>query len=137
MKKYLVKTLVLAFAGAFLFSTMTGFSFFQKTPWIVPAADKAKKNPVATSPASIAAGKALWGTHCKSCHGAKGKGDGSKAAQLKTEPGDFSLASTQAQSDGSLFYKTSEGRGDMPKFKSKISDADDIWNIVNYIRTLK
>jgi mono/diheme cytochrome c family protein len=137
MKKKIIKTLVLVFASAFLFSTMTGFSLFQKTPWVVPAADKNKVNPVASNAASIADGKTLWGTHCKSCHGSKGKGDGPKAAQLKTEPGDFSLAATQAQSDGSLFYKTSEGRGDMPKFKSKISDADDIWNIVNYIRTLK
>ena len=41
---------------------------------------------------AIADGKALYATHCKSCHGTKGLGDGSKAAQLKTEPGDFSKA---------------------------------------------
>jgi mono/diheme cytochrome c family protein len=56
---------------------------------------------------------------------------------LKTEPGDFTNAETQKQPDGSLFYKTSEGRKDMPSFKKKISDPDDIWSIVNYIRTLK
>jgi mono/diheme cytochrome c family protein len=137
MKKKIMKPLILVFAGALFFSAITGFSLFQKTPWNVPDAAKNKKNPIASNAESIAAGKALWSTHCKSCHGSKGKGDGPKAGQLKTEPGDFSLATTQSQSDGSLFYKTSEGRDDMPKFKAKIPDTDDIWSVVNYIRTLK
>lgn len=112
-------------------------SFQDKKPWNVPDNYKTMKNPVASNPESIAAGKALWGQHCKSCHGAKGLGDGPKAAQLKTEPGDFSKADTQSQSDGSLFYKTSEGRDDMPSFKKKIPDADDRWSVVNFIRTFK
>jgi mono/diheme cytochrome c family protein len=137
MKKKMIKTLVMAFCGAFLFSTVTGFSFFQTKPWVVPDAAKNKVNPVASNAESISAGKSLWGTHCKSCHGAKGKGDGPKAAQLKTEPGDFTTAAFKAQTDGSIYYKIAEGRDDMPKFKSKIPDADDIWSIVNFIRTLK
>jgi mono/diheme cytochrome c family protein len=137
MKKKLIKTLVLVFGGALLFSAVSGFSLNQQKPWVVPAADKNKANPVASNAESIAAGKLLFGTHCKSCHGAKGKGDGPKAANLKTEAGDFSKADFQAQTDGAIFYKTSTGRDDMPKFKSKISDADDIWSIVNFIRTLK
>jgi hypothetical protein len=64
-------------------------------------------------------------------------GDGPKASQLKTEPGDFSKADVQAQSDGSIFYKSSEGRDDMPSFKKKIPDADDRWSLVNYIRAFK
>jgi len=137
MKKKIIKTLVLVFAGAFIFSTMTGFSPFQKTPWVVPDAAKNKKNPVASNAESIAAGKTLYGTHCKSCHGAKGLGDGTKAKTLKTSPGDFSKADFQGQTDGTIFYKTSEGRDDMPSFKKKIPDADDIWSIVNFMRTLK
>jgi mono/diheme cytochrome c family protein len=82
-------------------------------------------------------GKALYATHCKSCHGSKGLGDGSKAAQLKTEPGDFSTAEFQAQTDGALFYKTTEGRDDMPNFKKKIPDADERCSVVNFMRTLK
>jgi len=109
---------------------------FQKKPWTVPDAAKNKKNTVAANAASIADGKTLWGTHCKSCHGTKGLGDGPKAPQLKTEPGDFSKSDVQGQTDGSLFYKISQGRDDMPGFKSKISDQDDIWSLVNYIRTL-
>jgi len=67
----------------------------------------------------------------------KGLGDGSKAAQLKTTPQDMTLSACQSQSDGALFYKISEGRDDMPSFKKKIPDAEDIWNLVNFVRTLK
>jgi len=49
----------------------------------------------------------------------------------------MSKADFQAQSDGALYYKIAEGRDDMPSFKKKIPDAEDIWNLVNYVRTLK
>ena len=113
------------------------FTLLQTKPWNAP--DKAAKTPsaVKTSAASVAAGKALWSQHCSSCHGKTGLGDGSKAAQLKTTPPDFSKAVVQGQSDGALFYKVSEGRDDMPSFKKKIPEAEDIWNLVNFMRTLK
>ncbi len=118
----------------------TSFAFTlkdQAKPWPVPDAAKNKKNPVAVGAAAVTAGKELWNTHCKSCHGAKGLGDGNKAAQLKTEPGDMSKADTQGQTDGSLFFKISEGRDDMPSFKKKIPDEEDRWNLVHFVRTLK
>jgi len=109
----------------------------QKDPWPVPDKYLKMANPVKPNGESINEGKELWVQHCQSCHGKKGMGDGTKAASLKTEPGNFSLADTQNQPDGSLFYKTSEGRKDMPSFKKKIPDQDDIWSVVNYIRTMK
>ncbi len=117
------------------------FSFVPKTtyqdPWPVPDAYKNKVNPLKGDAGSLVPGKTLYTTHCKSCHGTKGKGDGPKAAQLDTESGDFTKASFQAQTDGSLYYKTEKGRKDMPSFKTKISDADDMWSIINYMRTFK
>ncbi len=109
----------------------------QKDPWPVPDKYLKMANPVKSNGESINAGKELWVEHCQSCHGKKGMGDGTKAASLKTEPGNFSMADTQNQPDGSLFYKTSEGRKDMPSFKKKIPDQDDLWNLVNLIRTMK
>ena len=106
-------------------------------PWPVPDKYKNMPNPVKSDATSIATGKELYTQHCKSCHGTKGKGDGPKAAQLDTESGDFTKADFQKQTDGALFYKTSEGRKDMPSFKKKIADQNDIWAVVNYIRTLK
>ena len=110
---------------------------YQNKPWPVPDNFKNMKSTVASNAESIAAGKALWSLHCASCHGKTGLGDGSKADQLKTVPPDFSKADVQSESDGSIFYKTSEGRDDMPSFKKKIADQDDIWSLVVYIRTLK
>lgn len=116
---------------------IVGSAFYAGDPWVVP--DKANKtpNPVKADAESIATGKGLWTKHCASCHGKKGMADGSKSATLKTHPGDFTKADFQKQTDGAIFYKTSEGRGDMPSFKKKIEDPDDIWSLVNYIRTLK
>ena len=94
-------------------------------------------NPVASSSESTKEAKELWTKHCQSCHGKTGNGDGQKASELKTEPVNFTLPATQKQADGSLFYKIYEGREDMPSFKKKIPDADDIWNLVNYVRTFK
>jgi mono/diheme cytochrome c family protein len=131
MKKITLMMLIVVFI------TTASFTLLQTKPWNVPA-DKAKAvNPVKSDASSIASAKTLWSQHCASCHGKTGLGDGTKAAQLETTPPDFSKAGTQNQSDGSLFYKTSEGRDDMPSFKKKISDQEDIWNLVNYMRTFK
>lgn len=138
MKKKIIMLVAFVIAGIFMFCMISSFTpFDQKKPWPVPENYKKMKSPVASDAESISAGKSLYATHCKSCHGSKGLGDGSKAAQLKTEPGDFAIADFQAQTDGSIFYKTSEGRDDMPGFKKKIPDNDDRWSIVNFLRTLK
>jgi len=118
--------------------TCAAFTTIQQTkPWPVPEKSAKMANPVKSNAESISAGKALWNLHCASCHGKKGLGDGNKGAQLKTQPQDLSGSAMQAQSDGSLFYKISEGRDDMPGFKKKIPDTEDIWSLVNFIRTLK
>jgi mono/diheme cytochrome c family protein len=122
-----------------LLSSLMLFSFkpLQKKPWAVPDKYDKMSNPVKSDAESIKAGKALWTKHCASCHGKTGLGDGTKAAQLDTEVGDLTTADTQKQSDGALFYKTLEGRDDMPSFKKKIPDEDEIWQIVTFMRSLK
>lgn len=120
------------------FSATTLLSFIgQKDPWPVPEKYQKMTNPVKSDAASIATGKTLYTKHCQSCHGKKGKGDGPKAAQLDTESGDFTTADFQKQTDGALYYKTFEGRKDMPSFKKKIPDQDELWAVVNYMRTFK
>jgi mono/diheme cytochrome c family protein len=108
----------------------------QPKPWPVPDEYKNMKNPVANDDASKKSGGALYNKNCASCHGKTGLGDGVKARALKTFPGDFSKQDYQKQTDGEHFYKTKMGRGEMPKYEGKLSD-NDIWNIVNYMRTFK
>ena len=134
MKKN-VSLMIVSFIAFGLFSFIP--KSFVQDPWPVPDAYKNKVNPLKGDAASIVTGKALYSQHCKSCHGTKGKGDGPKAAQLDTESGDFTKASFQSQTDGSLYFKTEKGRKDMPSYKTKIPDPNDIWAVVNYMRTLK
>ena len=131
MKKLSILTIIV------IFITSASFTLLQTKPWAVPADQAKMSNPLKGDAASLATGKTLWNQHCASCHGKTGLGDGSKSAQLETTPPDFSKAAFQGQTDGALHYKTSEGRGDMPAFKKKIPDQEDIWALVNFMRTFK
>jgi mono/diheme cytochrome c family protein len=107
-------------------------------PWTVPAKYKAMKSTIKAGDASInSVGKESFNKHCKSCHGAKGLGDGPKAANLKTSTGDFSTAKFQAATDGELYFMSFIGRDEMPNFEKKILDESDRWAVIGYIRTLK
>jgi len=77
----------------------------------------------------------LYNQHCKSCHGAKGKGDGTKAEKIDISCGDFTSAETAKKTDGELFWKTTEGRKPMPSYKEKLSDSER-WKVISYIRSL-
>ena len=104
--------------------------------WACPAAEKAKKSPVASSPAAVAAGKkATVDKACTACHGETGKGDGPGAAALNPKPADWTSAKVQSESDGCLFWKISSGRGAMPPWASL--PETERWQIIQYIRTLK
>jgi len=130
-----MRTMKRFFAGSVLFMLSVAL-FAQTKPWVVPDNAKSMKNPVAQSDGSTKTGLALYTKNCAYCHGKAGLGDGVKARTLKDFPGDFSKADFQGLSDGDLFYRTKTGKGDMPKYEGKLAD-DDIWNIVNYLRTLK
>jgi mono/diheme cytochrome c family protein len=130
-----MKTMKLFFVSA-LVLMVNATLVAQPKPWVVPANFKSMKNPIAMSDASTKAGQALYAKTCAACHGKTGLGNGPKAPSLKTVPTNFTKAESQNQTDGEHFYKTKTGRGDMPKYEGKLSD-DDIWNIVNYVRTLK
>lgn len=108
-----------------------------QTVWEVPAKYKTMKNPTdASDSEGLEIGEELYVKHCKSCHGSEGLGDGPKAAEQKGDLGDFSSDEFQGQTDGELFYKSKFGRDDMPNFEKKITDDEEMWFVVNYMRTL-
>lgn len=119
---------------------MALYSFIQidqSKEWVVPESAKKIKNPTdKADKESKSVGKGLYSMYCQSCHGKEGYGDGPKAKEMKTKVGDFSSEEFQSQTDGTLFYKITKGREDMPSFDKDIPDAEDRWLIVNYIRTL-
>ena len=103
--------------------------------WVAPPEAKNVKNPVAKSDKVIAAAKKIAETNCVACHGSKGVGDGPAAAALPVKPANWTSAAVQAETDGEIFWKISNGRGPMPPWKH-LSDTDR-WALVHYIRTLK
>jgi mono/diheme cytochrome c family protein len=103
--------------------------------WEVPAKYKTMVNEYAGDDED-GIGEELYAQHCKSCHGKEGFGDGTKAKELDTELRDFTSEEVQAQTDGELYYKGIIGRDEMPNFEKKISDDEDRWMLINYIRSL-
>ncbi len=101
------------------------------TDWNVPESAKNKKNPVAKQ--GIEKGKKLFDKNCASCHLADGTGMDAIVKDI-----DFTSEAFQNQTDGTIFYKMSEGlegsamRGYGDDFSEK-----NLWYIVNYTRTLK
>lgn len=112
------------------------FTSMVQEDWKVPEKYENMKNPTDPS-VDLNIGKSLYNKHCKSCHGKEGYGDGTKADEVEGDLGDFSTAEFQAQSDGALFYKSYIGRDDMPNYEKKMPDEEDVWLVVNYVRTLK
>ena len=97
------------------------------------------KNSVKATPESIAEGKKIYDTQCLNCHGESGKGDGKMAASITgAKPSDFTDATWKhGSTDGEIFTLIrdgSKGTG-MRAFATKLK-TDDIWNVVNYLRTL-
>lgn len=109
----------------------------QSNSWTVPKSAVTLKNPEASDAASIKNGKTLYQTYCAPCHGDNGKGDGPAAASLNPKPADHTSEAVQAESDGTIYYKISEGRAHtaMPPFKA-VLHPEQRWAIVNYMRTL-
>jgi mono/diheme cytochrome c family protein len=104
-------------------------NYQQDTKWQAPEEAAAKRNPLAEKPETAAGGKKLFKRNCMECHGESGQGL-KKAADLQ-------LPVVQAQSDGALFWKITNGNVDrgMPSF-SGIPELQR-WQIVLYLRTLK
>jgi mono/diheme cytochrome c family protein len=103
------------------------------------------KNPVASTPESIAAGKKLFASAgCAGCHGASAEGaekagiiisviedtGGKQPPDLTDDTWDY------GSTDGEIFAVVLQGTGGfMAPFKGRIPDQD-VWTIINYIRSV-
>jgi mono/diheme cytochrome c family protein len=96
------------------------------------------KNPVPSSAKSIADGQKLYQTNCRHCHGAKGLGDGPLAPKNPSPSNLTDAEWNHGSSDGEIFALIKNGAGpdsEMKPMRTKLSDRD-IWNVLNYIRSL-
>ena len=95
------------------------------------------KNPVASTPESIDAGKALYRRNCASCHGINAQGG--SGSDIGAPPPDLTDAEwTHGSTDGEIFYVIKNGVApdfNMEPWGDRIKDPD-IWNVVNLVKSL-
>jgi len=96
-----------------------------------------RKNPVESSPATIAEGKRLYGaTDCAICHGKDGSGKGVEARDINMNTHDWRKSEYQSKfSDGELSYLILTGKGRMPAYEGR-ETPEQVWQMVVYIRSL-
>ena len=109
-----------------------------KAPPIVNAKAAKLKNPLKSDAKTIDSGRELYLTHCASCHGNKGKGDGGGAlgggipSDLTDDVWDY------GSTDGEIFWVIREGidsSADMLPYKKTLSEKE-MWQIVVFIRSI-
>ncbi len=104
--------------------------------WVAPKSADTIKNPFKDNKDAIKKGKKLYISMCVICHGNKGKGDGVAGATLSPRPANFTSKKIQAQTDGALFWKLTNGNAPMAAYKDMLS-KEQRWQLISYIRTFK
>lgn len=125
--KLALAVLTATLMGSMLLAQNTQYKSDPK--WVAPADAAAKKNPIAGNTEALAGGKKLFMRHCAECHNEDGSG--------LQDAADLRLAEVQKQSDGSIFWKITNGnvKAGMPPF-ARLTDTER-WQIVSFVRTLK
>jgi mono/diheme cytochrome c family protein len=94
-------------------------------------------NPVPATPESVAAGKQVYQRYCAACHGVNATGG--TGNDILAPPPDLTDSEWKhGSSDGEIFYVIKNGVPpdlNMEPWGERIKDTE-IWNIVNYLRTL-
>jgi mono/diheme cytochrome c family protein len=117
-----------------------GLSFTPLAPNIptppVPITARFNFNPTPDTPATVAAGRALYEANCSICHGPRGLGDGPAAFTLNPRPVNLQLH-VPLHAEGEVHYWISEGvvGTGMPAWKEQLSD-EQRWQIVRYVQAL-
>lgn len=102
----------------------------------VPEKYRDLKSP-AMDAARIKAGKDIFNSRCKACHGAKGYGDGPVGASLNPRPSNLSeVVAASNTTDGYLFWTLTEGGSPLgtAMISLKSLPEADRWNIIAYLR---
>ena len=93
-------------------------------------------NPVKPTAESQAKAKKMYGWDCAMCHGENGNGKGDLAVTEKLTMLDYTNpASLKGMSDGELFVIIRDGKGQQMPSEGSRAGADDIWNLVIYLRS--
>jgi mono/diheme cytochrome c family protein len=129
MRSYTVRI-----AAAFLLIGAAGVQIGSAAEWEAPAWADTLVNTAPKDSAALATAQNLYLKNCASCHGKNGAGDGPMARTMSPRPENFQKDEDFArESDGSVFWKISQGKKPMPSWKDELS-AEEIWLLVNHLR---
>ena len=92
----------------------------------------------ADTKASVGSGSTLYSSECSLCHGSDGRSPTPMGRWMYPRAADLSSEQVQSFSDQELFWIIQNGIRftGMPAF-GKVETGDNIWNLVNYVRTLR
>ena len=87
--------------------------------------------------ACIERGCELYATHCASCHGTRGKGDGHATYVLPRRPKDFTNPDNlfSEDSDEDLLEVITYGKRSMPKYSKMLTQKERL-QVIAYLRTM-
>jgi len=149
MKTRFYSVLVLSSIGIFVLSAAainnsaisnsnksTGLSdTVRQEPFVAPPGADIIKSPIGTSPEIIGKGEELYSLYCFACHGDTGHGDGPAGGGMNVKPANFHDPKFSKQKEGTIFWKLTNGKGNMPPFKEILKD-DQRWQLVAYLKEL-
>ena len=91
--------------------------------WEAPQSARDMTNPVPPSAQDLKQAKSLFNGDCAICHGITGRGDGPIADSCTPRPANFTDSKLMdAETDGSLFWKISNGNDSMPGWGGMLSE---------------
>ena len=108
----------------------------------IPAASRARTNPIPATPEATAAGLMHYAQYCTMCHGNDGSGEEAPLGKgLFPKPPDLRAEATQNLTDGELLYIIVNGVRftGMPAFGTGTEDAageELAWQLVHFVRRL-
>jgi mono/diheme cytochrome c family protein len=87
--------------------------------------------------ASTEEGEKLYGTECAACHGLEGNNPPDAGRWMYPRAADLTSREVQQYSDRELFWILKNGvrLSGMPAF-GKVETDENIWNLIQYVRTL-
>ena len=96
-------------------------------------------NPIVPSSVSIQIGQNLYRDNCVSCHGVTGIGNGNLYNALTPEPNASNLLiHVPLHSDNELFSIIKYGKDGTSMYgQESILSDEEIWHVINYIKTLE
>ena len=122
--------------GTLVGATLVAAGLWATGATLVSAYRARLPNPVPAAAASLERGQATYLANCASCHGAGGRGEGPAGRLLRPRPADLRIHMAERHTDAELYGWVAGGVDGtaMPAFRDTLSE-EEIWHVVNYIRT--